>query len=154
MSRPRKIDTRRPWGTRITDFKIGSTHKRHPGKVRKKRVKRQKRHDLAKALDEFRGFATRVLRLPMCESEDTDDAPLPAASVNPEWRVEFLENSSVERFDEAREVDSDDETEPNKLEQFEEATRGINFTLTPDIVEEYMDRLDEIGPTPSIESRK
>ncbi|MCJ1251060.1 hypothetical protein MMC30_008291 [Trapelia coarctata] len=40
----------------------------------------------------------------------------------------------------------------SKLEQFEEATRGINFTLTPDIVEEYMDRLDEIGPTPSIES--
>lgn len=90
----------------------------------------------------------------MRESEDTDDAPLPAASVNPDWRVEFLEDSSVERFDEAREVDSDDESEPNKLEQFKEATRGINFTLTPDIVEEYMDRLDEIGPTPSIESRK
>lgn len=148
MSRPRKIDTRRPWGTRITDFKVNSTPKRHPGKVRKKSVKRQKRHDLAKVLDKFRGFATRILRLPMCESDDTDDAPLPAAS------VEFLEDSSVELFDEAREVDSDDELEPNKLEQFEEATRGINFTLTPDIVEEYMDRLDEIGPTPSIESRK
>jgi hypothetical protein len=148
MSRPSKTDTRRPWGTRITDFKFGSTPKRHPGKVNKKRVKRQKRHDLAKVLDKFRGFATRVLRLPMCESEDTDDAPLPAAS------VEFLDDSSVELFDEAREVDSDDESEPNKLEQFEETTRGINFTLTPDIVEEYMDRLDEIGPTPSIESRK
>jgi hypothetical protein len=145
MSRPSKTDTQRPWGTRITDFKFGSTPKRHPGKVRKKRVKR---HDLAKVLDEFRGFATRVLRLPMCESEGTDDAPLPAAS------VEFLDDSSVELFDEAREVDSDDESEPNKLEQFEETTRGINFTLTPDIVEEYMDRLDEIGPTPSIESRK
>jgi hypothetical protein len=101
MSRPRKIDTRRPWDTRITDFKIGFTHKRHPGKVRKKRVKRQKRHDLAKVLDEFRGFATHVLRLPMRESEDTDVAPLPAASVNPDWQVEFLEDSSVERFDEA-----------------------------------------------------
>ena len=77
-----------------------------------------------------------------------------AASVNPDWQGEFLEDSSVEPFDEGREVDSDNESEPNRLEQFEEVIRGINFTLTPDIVEEYMDRLDEIGPIPSIESRK
>jgi len=154
MSRPHNIDTQRRWGTRITDFKFGSTLTRHPSKVTKKKVKRKKRHDLAKDLDEFRKFATRVFRLPMHESEDTDDTQLPVANVNPDWRVESLEDSSSESFDEAREVESDSESELNKLEQLEEATRGIKFTLTPDIVKEYMDRLDEIGPTPSIESRK
>jgi hypothetical protein len=119
-----------------------------------KRVKRKKKHDLAKVLDKFRGFATRVWRLPMLESEDADNALLLAASVNPDRQVEFLEDSSVEQFDEGREADSDDELKPNELEQLEEATHGINFILTPDIVEEYMDRLDEVGPTPSIESRK
>ena len=107
MRRPPKIEKRRPWGTRITDFKFGSAHKRHPGKVRKKTVKRQKRPDLAKVLDKFRWFATRVFRLPIYESEDNDDAQLPAVSANPDVRVDFLEDSSVERFDEAREVDSD-----------------------------------------------
>ena len=104
MSHPRKIDTRRPRGTRITDFKIGSTLKRHPGKVTKKRVKRQKWHGLAEDLDEFREFGTRVLQLPLRESEDTDDTDdaddtsLLAANINPDWRVESLEDSSGERF--------------------------------------------------------
>ena len=105
-------------------------------------MKRQKRPDLAKVLDKFRGFATRVFRLPICESEDSDDAQLPAVSANPDGRVDFLEDSSVERFDEAREMDSDDERNPKKLGQSQEATRGINFTMTPDIIEENMNRLD------------
>ena len=117
MSRLRKIDTRRRWGTRITDFKIDSIYKCHPGKVRKKNVKRQKRHDLAMVHDEFRRFAIRVWRLPMHESEYTP--PLPA-SVDLDWRGEFLKDSSFERFDEDREVDSDNKSEPNRLEQFEE----------------------------------
>jgi hypothetical protein len=65
--------------------------------------------------------------------------------------VESPDNSSGERFDE---VESNIESDLNKLQQLEEVTRGINFTLTPDIVKEYMDRLHEIGPTSSIESRK
>ncbi len=154
MSRPRKIDIQRRWGTRTKDFNFGSTLKRHPGKVTKKRVKRQKGHNLTKDLDEFRELATRVFRLPMRESEDTDDTQFPAANVNPDWRVESLEDSSGESFDKAREVESDSESELNKLKQLEEVTRGIKFTLTPHIVKVCMDRLDEIGPTPLIELHK
>lgn len=39
-------------------------------------------------------------------------------------------------------------------EQFEEVTRGMNFILAPDIFQETMDRLNEIGPTPLIKKRK
>lgn len=109
-------------------------------------MERRKRHDLAEDLDEFRAFTIRVFRLPVHGSEDISDAPLPAANIRTDRRVEFLEGSSVEWLNEAREVDSYDALESNKLEESEEATRGINFTLTPDIVEEYMNRLDEIGP--------
>jgi len=41
------------------------------------------------------------------DTDDADDTSLPAANINPDWRVESLENSSGERFfDKPREVAS------------------------------------------------
>jgi hypothetical protein len=88
------------------------------------------------------------------EVEDTNDAPHPAANVNPKWRAEIHEGLSVERPKETLDLDSDDKTDSMESEQFEEVTRGMNFILAPDIFQEIMDRLNEIGPTPLIKKRK
>jgi hypothetical protein len=137
--------------------KFGLAQRHHSGKVTKKSVKQRtslrqrKRLGLAQDLDEFRKFTTRVFLLPMSESGDMDGTPVPIGIDNLDWPLEDLSNES---FNEAREVEFESESGLNKSESREDATGGIKFTLTPDIFKQYMDRLDEIGPTPSMESCK
>jgi hypothetical protein len=75
-------------------------------------VKRRKRSQrLSKGLDDFRALSTRILQFSTYEVEDTNDAPHPAANVNPKWRAEIREGPSVERSKETLDLDSDDETD-------------------------------------------
>ena len=116
-------------------------------------MKGRKPHTLAKRREDWQYFTLRIIRFDSCISEDANDEAL-IGGVDPDRQSELLENLLVERLDAAQEVDSEEESELTKSEPFKEAADGINFTLTPDIVQEYTDRLNGIGPTPSIESLK
>jgi hypothetical protein len=139
------LGERSRWGDYISDYKMKVANKRtSKNRARPPPLKRyRKRPNLAQNLDEARKFAKRTLRLPTSESEETDDTPPP---------IGIDDKDEGFDFDEAGEVDPG--TGLNTLESVEQAAHGISFTLTSDIVDKWMDRLEEIGPTPPVDSRK
>lgn len=127
------------WGTRITDFRVGrktrvSKPTRNASKINERTktpdIHRQRRNTLASSLDEFQKFANHVTQL--C---DSGDAMTQAA---------FTDTDD----------DEDDPGAKTDAEEVEQAAARGALTLTAEDIQAFVDLLDPIGPTPSIESRK
>jgi hypothetical protein len=129
------------WGTSISDFRVGSTT-RGPGRTKKNTKKNTKQTTkiqnlrnrrpatLARSLDELQTFANHVTQL--CDSEDG------------------IADTVIIDSDEE---DDDSYGETDTVEMERAAARGA-LTLSPDDVQAFLDLVNQIGPTPSIESRK
>ena len=64
------------------------------------------------------------------------------------------EISAFENDDQLEHEQSWDSDEDLELDHLDGTMRWLSYRLTPDLVDEYMLKLEELGPTPAIESRK
>ena len=135
---------KRRWGEHLTDYVNGSSQ-RAPSKASKKDLDQQKhskRPGLAPSPDLFEGFVTRIFQLSM--EDDSTSVP----------QVEYPDCLSGDIFDDTSEPGSMDEATATRLEESDRALQGMYLTLTADYVQEVLDHLEEIGPPPTIDSRK
>ena len=127
------------WGTRITDFRVGrktrgSRTTRNTSKINERTktldIHRQRRNTLAPSFDEFQKFANHVTQI--CDSGDAMT------------QAEFIDT----------EDDEDDPHGKTDAEEIEQAAARGALTLTPEDTQVFVDLLDPIGVTSSIESPK
>jgi hypothetical protein len=125
------------WGTRLSDFRVGS--KTRSSERTKQKAKQTDRNHiiqnrrpptLASSLDELQTFASHVSQ--QCDSDDDIADTL------------VIDSDEEDKVSDSQIVDV----------EIERAAERGSLTLSPDDVQAFLDLLNQIGPIPSIQSRK
>ena len=162
------------WGTLLSDFRVRDARK-HLEQEQKKRRKCSPR-DPEITRVEFQSVCQSIFNLntndnaensSLAGSESSSPAePHSSSLARPEkslwvhWLF-FRLGSSADSWHSAFENDDQleheqlwDSDEGLELDYLDGTIRWLSYRLTPDLVDEYILKLEELGPTPAIESRK
>lgn len=81
-------------------------------------------------------------------SHSTPRIPRTLASLSYRYLLVY----AIDNTQEFEDFISDGETKEEEIKTSEAMTQGMNFTLTPTDVRQFLDPLDAVGPVPSIDS--